>query len=276
MVDQITFREDDNLRWGPGQGADLSAVQIDINFWVLLTAIQALQAESNDHAGIDHFVIVGQNLFVHLTNHFVLGPYELPMAQWNFVGEWVPRTAYQVFDVVTHQRAVYLVLLQHVSNSLFSAGAQLGGQNEYGLLLSAPTPELPQTGTKGAFLQWQNSPSDVRWFQASRNIAFYLEAAPDPNEYVLQYQFTETITFPVNLGGSQFGTGVRPTGNQEFDLFQDGGPIGTVIFHAVGSPTVTFHHPITFTAGEVLTVIGPTVPDSHMGLIRFSLVGLID
>ncbi len=58
MVDSVTFRTDDSLRWGNGQGSDLSASEIDINFWVLLTAIQALQAQANDHASIDHFVIV--------------------------------------------------------------------------------------------------------------------------------------------------------------------------------------------------------------------------
>lgn len=279
MVDQVTFRTTDNLRWGPGQGSDLPATEIDINFWVLLTAVQALQAESNDHAGIDHFVIVGTNLFVHLTNHFVLGPYTLPMAQWNFRGEWSPRMAYQAFDVFTHEKAVYLVLLQHVSNSLFSASSTdrlVPPSNLYGLMLAAPTPELPQTGDKGAFLQWQNSPGDVRWFLPTRNIAFYLEAAPDPVEAVMDYQFPEITNFPAGLTGSQFSVGTRPTGDQEFELMQDGGPIGHITIHHTGAPTVVFNHPIQFAAGEILSVVGPTIPDPHMTRIRFNFVGTLD
>lgn len=277
MVDQITFRTSDGTRWGAGQGTDLSASEIDINFWVLLTAVQALQSQQNDSAGIDHFVIVGQSLFVHLTNHFVLGPYTLPMAQWNFTGAWGPRKVYQAFDVFTQGGAVYLVLLQHISNSLFSAGASDGlGHNWYGLLLAAPTPELPQTGTKGAFLQWQNSPADVRWFQPTRNIALFFEGAPDAASFVAEYEFTETTNFPAGLTLSQFSVGTRPTGNQEYDLYQDGGPIGSVTFHHTGAATVVFNHAIQFTAGEILSVIAPSVPDAHMTRIRMNFVGYLD
>lgn len=276
MVDQVTFRTTDNARWGAGQGSDLSATEIDINFWVLLTAVQALQAQSNDHASIDHFVISGTNLFVHLTNHMVLGPYVLPVAQWNFTGPWRSRLAYNAFDVFTEERAVYLVLRQHVSNSLFGAGDSDGlGHNFYGLLLAAAPPELPQTGTKGAFLQWQSSPNDVRWFPPTRNIGFFVEDTPDPVEK-LEYVFTENTTFPVGLTASQFSVGTRPTGDQEWDLFYDGGPIGSVIIHHTGAPTVAFHHPIRFTPGDVLTVQAPTVPDMHMTRIRFTFVGNLE
>lgn len=277
MVDQVTFRTTDNTRWGPGQDSDLSASEIDINFWVLLTAIQALQAQSNDHAGIDHFVIAGQNLFVHLTNHFVLGPYTLPMAQWNFTYAWGPRKVYQAFDVFTEGKAVYLVLVAHISNSLFTAGASDGlGHNYYGLLLAAPTPELPQTGTKGAFLQWQNSPADVRWFQPSRNIAIFLEGAPDASSFVAEYEFTEITNFPAGLTLSQFSVGTRPTGSQEYDLYQDGGPVGSITFHPSGPATIVFNHAIQFTAGEILTVLSPSVVDPHMTRVRFNFVGYLD
>lgn len=271
MVDQITFRTTDSLRWGPGQGSDLSATEIDINFWVLLSAIQALQAAQNTSAGIDHFVIVGNSLFVHLTNHFVLGPYTLPMAQWNFTGEWRPRYAYQAFDVFTQDHAVYLVLLAHVSNSLFAPGANDGlGHNWYGLLLAAPPKELPQTGVLGQVLQWNTSPGDVVWVTPYRPIAFYAEGTPDPAEFLMEYEFTENATLPASLTGSKFSVGTPPTGDQEFDLFYNGGPIGHVIIHHSASPTISFPHPIDFTPGDVLSVVGPTVPDAHMTRIRMT------
>lgn len=274
MVDQITFREDDDTRWGPGQGSDLSASQIDINFWVLLTAVQALQATSSNNASIDHFVISGSNLFVHLTNHVVLGPYVLPVAQWNFRDEWRPRITYNALDVVTNGGAVYLVLVSHVSNSLFAAGSNDGlGHNYYGLLLAAPPKELPQTGDTGQLLQWQTSPGDVRWMTPTRNIAFYLETAPDPVEVVAEYVFTEATTFPASLTGSQFSVGTRPTGDQEFDLFQDGGPIGSVMIHHTGVATVVFPHAINFAVGDIFSVVAPTVQDMHMSRVRFNFVG---
>ncbi len=148
MVDAVTFRTNDATRWGTGNGSDLSATQIDINFWVLLTAVQALQDGAAGQAGIDHFVILNTQLFVYLTNHVILGPYTLPTAQWTFRGPWTPSTQYQFFDVFTEGRAVYLVLFPHISNSLFNAGSSdLLGHNYYGLLLAAAPAELPQTGS---------------------------------------------------------------------------------------------------------------------------------
>lgn len=277
MVDQVTFRTTDNLRWGAGQGSDLSASEIDINFWVLLTAVQALQAQSNDHAGIDHFVIVGTNLFVHLTNHNVLGPYVLPIAQWHFEGEWTARHAYQAFDVITQGGAVYLSLIAHVSQGIFSAGAGDDlGNLYYGLLLAAPDPELPQDGVLGQLLQWQTSPGDIRWMTPTRNIGFYLETAPDPIEVVMDYIFTEQTTFPVGLTGAQFSVGTRPTAvNQQFTLYQDGSAIGTVTYHNVGVATIVFASERVFNPGQILSVIGPTIPDAHMTRVRFNLVGLL-
>ncbi len=276
MVDQVTFRTDDGTRWGPGQGSDLTASQVDINFWVLLTAVQALQAEASDHASIDNFVIAGNQLFIHLTNHVVLGPFTLPMAQWNFTGAWVARMGYSAFDVFTNGGAVYLVLVSHVSNSLFSPGANDGfGHSFYGLLLAAPPKELPQTGIEGQQLRWNNSPADVSWQTQTRNIACYLETAPNPVEVVMEYQFTEATTFPMGLPGSQFGATFHPTGDQEFDLFQDGGPIGSVTIHPSGPPTIVFNHPIDFAIGDVLSVQAPVIQDNHMGRIRLNFVGTL-
>lgn len=276
MVDQVTFRTVDGLRWGPGQPSDLSAAQIDINFWVLLTAVQALQASASGMASIDNFVIAGNQLFVHLTNHVVLGPFTLPMAQWKFKGEWVPRTQYDLFDVVTRDHAVYLVTLSHVSNSLFAAGANDGlGHNFYGLLLAAPPKELPQTGVLGQHLRWNNSPADVAWQTQTRNIGLYLETAPDPVEVVIEYVFTELTTFPVGLTGSQFSVADRPTGDQQFELFQDGGPIGSVTIHHSGAPTVVFNHPIDFAVGDVFSVVAPVIQDMHMHRTRMTFVGTL-
>ena len=75
---------------------------------------------------------------------------------------------------------------------------------------------------------------------------------------------------------SRFSAGDRPTVDQEFELYQDGGPIGHVIIHPSGDPTVVFNHAIQFAAGEILSVIGPTVPDPHMARIRFNFVGYLD
>lgn len=278
MVDSITFREDDNARWGGGQGSDLTASQIDINFWVLLTAVQALQAQSNINSPIDHLVITGTSLYVHLANHFVLGPYTLPVAQWNFRGPWAPVTAYAAFDVVTADHAVYLVLKTHSSKTgeFDPDAADTDANPYYGLLLEAPPSELPiDDGVKGQVLQWQNSPDDVRWFTMTRNIAGYFEGVLDAAETCMEYVFTERTVFAAGLTNSQFSVGTRPTGDQQFTLFRSGGSIGSVTIHHTGAATIVFTADVTFTAGEVFSVIGPTIPDAHMTRTRLNFVGQI-
>src|ERR1035437_7043915 len=143
----IVFRGNDSLRWGSGQGTDLSADQIDMNMWFLYSAVLALQAEGPS-ADIDYFVVTGNQLFVHLTNHAVLGPYILPTSQWAFKGAWAPITGYGVLDVVSNNGSLYIVIWPHNSAATFSASANDGaGHYYYSLLLSQPANMMPVGGT---------------------------------------------------------------------------------------------------------------------------------
>lgn len=275
MPDSITFRTTDGTRWGPGLGADLSAAQIDINFWVLYSAVSALQDHQDASAGIDHLVVNGQNLYVYLTNHLVLGPYTLPTSQWNFRQGWAPLTNYAVFDVFTESGAVYLVTFAHRSNSEFAAGATDGlGHGYYAILLAAPPSELPNDGTPGQVLTWTTSPGDVNWKTPTRNIGFYMETVPDPLDVIFRWPFTEVTTFPIGLTGSQATHFTPPTGLQDYQIYQAGSNIGTIHFHpSPTAATFTFPAEITFTPGEVMTIVGPSVPDAHMTGIAVALVG---
>lgn len=275
MVDSITFRTNDGTRWGAGLGADLSASQIDINFWVLFTAVEALQDHADTHAGIDHFVVNGNLLYVYLTNHLVLGPYTLPQAQWNFRDTWLPLTNYAVFDVFTKDHAVYLVVFAHRSNSDWSPFSSDGhGHDYYKTLLAAPPKELPQTALHNQVLTWIDSPGDVAWKTQTRNLGFYLETPPDPLDVVFRWPFTEVTTFPVGLTGSQAKPYTPPTVNQAYQIYQAGANIGTVTFHpSPTAATFTFPLAVTFTPGEVMTIVGPSIPDPHMTGIAIALVG---
>jgi hypothetical protein len=105
----MTFRTNDYTRWGSGQGSNLSAAEVDVNFWTLYSALTALQ----DHAlttenQIDYFSVAGNQLFVTMMDHTVFGPYTLPTASWNFRGPWSSTTSYHAMDVVTDSGSVYL------------------------------------------------------------------------------------------------------------------------------------------------------------------------
>lgn len=279
MVDTVTFRTTDPTRWGTGQNSNLSASQIDINMWVFYTAILALQDHAAD-AGreIDFFSIVGNNLYVTLMNHTLLGPYQLPVAQWNFRGPWAPATPYSVLDVVTFDGAVYLVIFQHTSGATFNPNANDGlGHNFYGLLLALPADELPPGGAVGQVLtKTTGSPFNTEWITPTRNLALYIEGKPQPGELLLQYAVPEEMTLPLSLVGSVAAEGIETLTVVSYDLFKNGASIGSINF--APSPTdETFSFPtaITFMPGDVLTLVAPATPDTQQSNISITLVALL-
>jgi hypothetical protein len=104
--------------------------------------------------GIAFFAVTPPNLFyVHMTNGTIQGPFALPQLAWNFRGVWTPSTVYAVNDVFTANGSTYMVLINHISASLFDPNANDGaGHNVYGLLLTNPANSLPQGGLIGQYL----------------------------------------------------------------------------------------------------------------------------
>src|ERR1035437_10159274 len=103
MVASLTYRTADGTRWGGGQGSNLAAVTIDLNFWTLFSSVQALEDAVVVNAGIDYInqPSGGSLFYVHLTNHAVLGPFVIPTTQWNARGAWAAITTYSPYDLVT-------------------------------------------------------------------------------------------------------------------------------------------------------------------------------
>jgi hypothetical protein len=149
-----TYRTDDMARWGTGQGFNLSAAQVDINFWDLVQRMIAQEARPDAAAGIDHFEIVGINMFVHMTDATVLGPYELPVATFNDRGVWTPSTVYSKMDTFSINGGLYVVTWDHTSALTFDAGANDGaGHDYYQLMIQTPGSAMPAGGAVGALLK---------------------------------------------------------------------------------------------------------------------------
>ena len=264
--------------WGGGQGSDLAAAQVDMNFWILYSLILSLQEAPSGNT-IAYFTVSGNQMWIAMSDHSVFGPLTIPTAVWNFRGPWQPGSAYAVNDVFTDGGAVYLcVYPQGNSGATFFAGANDGnGHNNYALLLAAPPSELPDNGLPGQMLQWTtvDSPGGVAWAYIKRNIALYMEEPPNPLEEVLRYTFTESTQFAINFAGSFGDCGTDTTTTQVYEVYQNGANIGNVCF--APSPHATFTAPaaITFHAGDVMTIVAPSIPDPHLTQIAFTLMGVV-
>lgn len=276
-MDQITYRTNDNTRWGQGNGSDLTATQIDINFWVLFTAIEALQDHSATSAGIESIIVNGNQMTVMLTNHLALGPFTLPTAAFNFRGAWQANQSYNVNDVVTQGGAVYLVIFPIAnSGSSFNPFQNDGnGHNWWATLLAAPPSELPATGNPGAFLQMTelDSPGSAQWINFTRIFGLYLETKRNPLEEVWRYVVPEMMVIPQGAPNCRANAGTSPTTDQSYEIYWNGANVGSINFTpSPDTPSFTFPHTIVFEPGDIITVVAPSVPDPHMTLIAITLV----
>lgn len=275
----LTYRTTDGTKWGGGLGSDLSATQIDDNFWELESAIEALQ----DHAamagaGIAYFAVAGTNLYVHMTDHTVLGPYTIPTSQWTFRGAWAAVNPYNPMDVVTNGGAVYLILITHTSAASFSAGANDGmGHNYYGLILANPSNIIPSGGVAGQRLVKNSATAfDTLWKNDTRNVAVYIGQPPLSNELLVRYVSPDIITFPSGLTGSETSSGTVPTHNVSYILQKNGAAVGALLFEG-GSQVVNinFSVAVTLNPGDYLDIIAPVVPDDTHANFSICLVANI-
>lgn len=141
--------------WGIGSGQDLTPDQVDNNFW---QAIQDNEAKAAQGVGIANIVVHGNQFTVVLTDHTLLGPYDMPMMTLQFKGEWTPNTQYYAGDVITYVGVTYMVEINHVSHATFDAGANDGmGNDYYGVLLKSAAATLPSGGPAGWFLRKSTS-----------------------------------------------------------------------------------------------------------------------
>ena len=266
--------------WGAGLGTDLTAAQVDMNFWVLYSLIVTLQ--SAEPITISYFTVTGNQMWITMTDHYVFGPFTIPTAVWNFKGSWVPNGSYNVNDVFTYEQSVWLCIwpITNTGLSFYSLANDGDGHNYFALLLAAPPNPVPTNGLPGQVLQWTGIElpgPPYEWSYIKRNIAVYLEEPPEPLEIVAVYAFTESTQFAVNFAGSSGASGTNPSVEQDYQVYQNDANIGTISFLPSPTDALVFTAPtaVTFHANDVMTIVAPAVPDPHLTEIAFTLMGVV-
>jgi hypothetical protein len=127
--------------WGPGQGADLTAAQVDTNFYDLLQQIDIINEDMAGGVLIDAAdpVDVSAAFFkFNFTDGSQSEPILLPVATFTPAGEWTNSTPYARYNVVTARKfGTFLVLKDHVTPAppaTFDPNATQDGQPLYQLL----------------------------------------------------------------------------------------------------------------------------------------------
>jgi len=273
-----TFRTDDNTRWGSGQGSNLAADVIDLNFWNAYRAIQDLENADNTGTGIDFITLVGGNqLFIHLTDHTVQGPFVVPTTLWTPRGDFLAGQTYFPLDVVSTGGALYIVNVQHTAVEPFNPNATDGHANFlYTLLLDEPQNALPDGGTIGQRLvRTSDSPFGSTWTSDKIRLAPQIFGLPDAAELVMQYLVVDHMTIPLDLEGSAAHARTAPTTTAVFTLKKNDVEIGTVTFAPSPDVTVSFPSAINFVPGDIITLIAPALQDATLADVSFTFVGLL-
>lgn len=266
--DGITYRTDNvggvtGAGGGSGTGGNLTPVEVDLNFWELYTRLKDLEDNPPEAISIANITVIGSQFEVNLSNGDTLGPYDLPIATFHLLGEWVNDFPYAKLDFFTVAGSgLYMVLIDHTS----PASPAEFDANAIDEDTGSPTFGLP------LYQFIFGDPADIY------DMGFFFPGTPgqgiSSGEAMFGHVFTRQIELPADLPLSVAKVRVAFTSAVSFDILQNATTIGTLDF-APGDFVGTFDFPddITFVAEDLLTFVAPTVIDATAKELRVTLRG---
>jgi hypothetical protein len=260
--------------WGPGQNRNLSAAEVDSNFYELAQALANALASPLSPIQIAAFNLVGTAMTITMSNGTTVGPLPLPVLMWRWRDAWMPFVPYAVLDVFrVDGTGIFLVLLAHNAAASFDPLAtDVDGNPLYRQLFG--TAIGATGGTAGQILR-KTGDADfaTAWEDAPLPVAIFMPGVP-PNAAIARVVMTEAGTFPADFAGSQGDAGTAPTTNAVVTVTNTGVPMGTATFQA-GLRTPVFATNAdsvqSFGAGDVIGFSFPATPDPALADIAITL-----
>lgn len=99
--ENVIFRTTDGTKWGTGKGSNLTASEIDLNFWECIRRIKALEDDPPVANGIANIQVIGSQMQITMDDASTFGPFTLPTARWVYRGEYTPGVPYHELDLIT-------------------------------------------------------------------------------------------------------------------------------------------------------------------------------
>lgn len=234
LTPTIVYRTTDAAKWGAGKGAPLLADEADNNFYELAQALASVAAlEPHEITSID--VTPEGEMTINLDGGGSFGPYTLPVASLQFRDAWAPATVYTKNDYFTEADGLYLVLVSHTSEAVFSASSGGGSGLYYKLII--PFPKLYDIGFFYPGLVGNGlSPGDVMFGHVAVR-DFYL---------------------PAGLTNCVGKVDTAPAADMTMGIAKNDTNIGSVTIYA-GEKVANFDFAadVQFVAGDVLFVSSP-------------------
>jgi hypothetical protein len=126
--------------WGAGKGSNLTAAEVDGNFWDLHGRVDTLETTPPAPNNIDDITVSGSQMTITMEDASTFGPFTLPTARWRWRDTWEDATVYTVNDFFRDDEGnVYLVLIGHTSAAPFDPDLESSGNPVYELILDVST-----------------------------------------------------------------------------------------------------------------------------------------
>lgn len=230
MPPVITYRTTDPDKWGTGKGANLTPGEVDLNFWELTQALSSIAAL--EPVEISNITVADGAMTVHLENGTTYGPFALPVAAFNWRGEWEDGTSYERNDVflagLGETRGLYLVLQNHETDSDSGFNPSAGNMQGPFVTLMMPMPNRYDIGFffpgvvgtgiedgEAIFTLVANTPFWIPDDFEGSTASFKTESEPDEEMVFLIYKNDEEIGAFVT-GGSEPFFGMTSDGPVQF------------------------------------------------------------
>lgn len=224
--------------WGAGKGANLTPAEVDGNFRHLDQRVSGLETNPPTPAAISNIVVSGSQFTIYLDDLRSFGPFSLPMAAFEWRGNWSASADYEVGDLVKvpETGTIYIVRQPHTADdtgSEFSASLQINGEPAYEMMLESSTAYVP-------------SPVEARSLSSGTDEVYVATRAADNGKFLALAVNGNNSTTLAYVITSQAYTGV----GEQTDPFQAGDEIYLMQDHSgpisiVSSPEgwVNFNHP---------------------------------
>ena len=116
MADGMIFKNTDGTRWGAGKGTRLTSLEVDLNFWELYDRLVQLEDNPPEAVNIASIVVIGAQFQVNMNDGSHFGPFDLPIAKFEWRGLWVNDGVYFKLDLVTvPQKGLYMLMFPHTA-----------------------------------------------------------------------------------------------------------------------------------------------------------------
>lgn len=257
-----TYRTDDPSRWGMGKGANLSATDLDLNFWGLVQDVAALKNSPAQGPVIASAATNGTSLTFTMTDGTTLGPIPMPVLRWKWRGQWAVNTAYAPLDVFAVDGVgLFVVLEANTSGTSFDpSAADASGNPLYLQVFGTLVPFYLSFSVPGTF-------GDL---------------APDrydSNYEIFDVLLPVTVTLPLGLATSPVpGCEVAPVAAVTLTLQQIHNGVATAIGSLGIGPGQTYGAftlatAVTIPAGDRLRLYAPSNVDTTVAGIFGTIVG---